>query len=111
MEITKIHRLEGLAPRRKAAGWTQQQLADLIGVPRANLAAWEALTSSARAGILPAIADLLLCTVDDLYRAPAEGAIGIPYEGTRTRAGDFISDAGSPSAEIIPDREAEDHAD
>ena len=106
----KIYRLEGLAPRRKAAGYTQETFADALGVQRSALAAWESLISSPRAGILPTIAELLHCTVDDLYRAP-EGAIGIPYEGTRTRAGDCISDAGSPSAEIIPDREAEDHAD
>ena len=95
-EIIKIRRLEGLAPRRKAAGWTQQGFADLLGVPRTNLAAWEALTSCPRAGILPAIAELLLCTVDDLYRAPEEIS-----SGEDLRRAEVVA----PYGEIITDRE------
>ena len=66
-------KLEGLAPRRKAAGMTQAQLAEIIGVERAALAMWEIGANWPSARILPALADTLLCTVDDLYRAPEEG--------------------------------------
>lgn len=72
MDIVKLRRLEGLAARRKAAGYTQKSFAEALGVQRATLAAWEALRSFPSAGILPNIADLLLCTVDDLYKAPEE---------------------------------------
>ena len=94
MEVIKIYRLEGLAARRKAAGYTQQELADLLGVPRANLAMWETLTSSPRAGILPVIADLLLCTVDELYKAPEEAET--PHQ--------------SPPATAFPQGEAHDES-
>lgn len=66
-------KLEGLAPRRKAAGMTQAQLAESIGVERAALAMWEIGANWPSARILPALADVLLCTVDELYRAPEEG--------------------------------------
>ena len=63
-------KLEGLAPRRKAAGMTQAQLAEAIGVERAALGMWEIGASWPSARILPALADTLLCTVDELYEAP-----------------------------------------
>lgn len=66
-------KLEGLAPRRKAAGMTQAQLAEAIGVERAALGMWEIGASWPSARILPALADVLLCTVDDLYEAPEVG--------------------------------------
>ncbi len=66
-------KLEGLAPRRKAAGMTQAQLAEAIGVERAALGMWEIGASWPSARILPALADVLLCTVDDLYEAPEAG--------------------------------------
>ena len=66
-------KLEGLAPRRKAAGMTQAQLAEAIGVERAALGKWEIGANWPSARILPALADVLLCTVDDLYEAPEAG--------------------------------------
>ena len=63
-------KLEGLAPRRKAAGMTQAQLAASIGVERAALAMWEIGASWPPARLLPALADVLICTIDELYAAP-----------------------------------------
>lgn len=65
-------KLEGLATRRKAAGMTQAQLAESIGVERAALAMWEIGASWPSARILPALADVLLCSIDELYQAPEE---------------------------------------
>lgn len=62
-------KLEGLAARRKAAGMTQAQLAEQIGVERAALAMWEIGASWPSARILPALADVLLCSIDELYQA------------------------------------------
>ena len=60
--------LAGLAPRRKKMGWTQQQLADQLGVERATLAMWEIGKTWPPARLLPAMAELMLCSIDDLYR-------------------------------------------
>lgn len=65
-------RLAGLAPRRKRAGLTQQQVADLLEVERATYAMWEIGKNWPPARLLPSLAGLLLCSVDDLYRAPPD---------------------------------------
>lgn len=66
--------LAGLPARRKKAGFTQQQLADRLGVERGALAMWECGKSWPPARLLPAMADLLLCGIEDLYREEAEAA-------------------------------------
>lgn len=63
-------KLEGLAPRRKLAGLTQAQLAEVLGVERATVTMWETGVNWPSARVLPLIADLLLCSIDDLYHAP-----------------------------------------
>ena len=65
----------GLAPRRKAAGYTQEAFADALGVTRSALAMWETGSIWPSAGLLPKMADLLLCSIDDLYRLPPEGVV------------------------------------
>lgn len=52
---------------RKAAGLTQQQLADKIRVKRTTLCMWE-IRNGPPAKYLTRIADVLGCTVDDLLR-------------------------------------------
>lgn len=66
--------LVGLAPRRIAAGYTQQAFADALGIGSRNLVSmYESGDAWPRASILPAMADLLGCTIDDLYEPmPAE---------------------------------------
>lgn len=63
-------KMEGLAPRRKAAGLTQFQLSEKLGVNRAALAMWEIGRSWPSAQLLPALAELLSCSIDDLYVVP-----------------------------------------
>lgn len=68
--------LVGLAPRRKRAGYSQQAFADALGITRSLLAAWEVrdgLWPSAR--WLPAMADLLGCSIDDLYEVPSDDSV------------------------------------
>lgn len=62
--------LQGLPARRKAAGFTQEEFAEALGVTRSALAAWETGRAWPSAAILPQIADLLLCSIDELYRLP-----------------------------------------
>lgn len=67
MDVKKMY---GLGPRRKAAGYTQQQLAKALGVERVTVANWETGVNWPSARVLPDIADMLCCSIDDLYRAP-----------------------------------------
>lgn len=64
-------KLEGLAPRRVDAGLTQQQIADALTVERSTVGMWETGASWPSARVLPALADLLCCNIDELYVAPA----------------------------------------
>ena len=62
--------LVGLAPRRRKVGFTQAQLAEAMGIERARLAMWESGYAWPSAAFLPKLADLLCCTIDELYREP-----------------------------------------
>lgn len=53
--------------RRERAAMTQAQMADALNVNRATVAMWETGKSNPRAEMLPAIAQLLGCTIDELY--------------------------------------------
>ena len=65
-------KLEGLAPRRKRVGMSQEALAARVGVTRANVANWETGVAWPKARLLPEIADALACSVDDLYHMTEE---------------------------------------
>lgn len=66
-------KMAGLAPRRKLVGLTQAQLAEALGVERATVTMWEIGSTWPSARVLPKIADLLLCSIDELYYAPEDG--------------------------------------
>ena len=68
-EMMKIG-LVGLAPRRKRVGYTQAAFAEALGVDRTRLANWETGLAWPSAAWLPKMADLLCCTIDELYREP-----------------------------------------
>lgn len=77
--------LVGLAPRRKAAGYTQETFADALGVTRSLLAAWEAGRVWPSARWLPEMAALLGCPVEALFIAPSDATI-LPLEGGENHA-------------------------
>ncbi len=54
---------------RQRQGITQGNLAKSIGVERSTVSKWETGKSNPRAEMLPKLADLLKCTVDDLVRS------------------------------------------
>lgn len=62
--------MEGLKFYRSRANMTQEQLADQLGVTRAAVGMWEIGRSWPSAALLPQMADLLLCSIDDLYHSP-----------------------------------------
>ena len=64
--------LVGLAPRRRLVGFTQAQLAEAMGLDRARLAMWELGYAWPSAAFLPKMADLLCCTIDELYHVPED---------------------------------------
>ena len=75
---------------RKERGVTQEQLADAVGVSAQAVSKWE-ISSYPDAGLLPAIADFLNVTIDELYGREREKEISmnqkvlnyiskIPYE-------------------------------
>lgn len=75
--MTKIMRagLVGLAPRRKRAGYTQQTFANALGIERARLGNYEIGKSWPTAALLPDMAALLNCSIDDLYEPLSETTI------------------------------------
>ena len=90
MKIIERGGLPGLAYRRKRAGLSCQQLADMIGLKSRQLinmyetgAAWP----SAR--ILPALADALVCSIDELYEAPPAEAEDSEDSLAETEADDY----------------------
>ena len=58
-----------IARARKKAGLTQKDLQDRLGMKsNATVSQWESGKRMPRADILPRIADILGCTVDELVR-------------------------------------------
>lgn len=55
-----------IARARKAAGLTQQELADKLGVIQQQVAKWEAAGANPQTKTLKRIADALGCSIDDL---------------------------------------------
>jgi transcriptional regulator with XRE-family HTH domain len=73
---------------REAAGLTQQQLADLIGVDQSNIAFWERWGKAPRGEVLPKMAHALGVSVDTLLgvtppkpkRQAAKGRLQLVFE-------------------------------
>ena len=61
--------LLGLAPRRRRAGYTQETFSQALCIERARYAMWESGHVWPSAQWLPKMADLLGCSIDDLYEA------------------------------------------
>ena len=54
--------------RRMSLNMTQSELSGVLGVSRSALAMWETGKSLPRAELLPKIAQILNCSVDELLR-------------------------------------------
>lgn len=62
---------KGLKSRRIALGLSQAELADKLGIVQSAISAWESGEKMPRASQLPALAEALSCTIDELYRDEA----------------------------------------
>lgn len=58
-----------IAARRNALGLSQQELAEELGVSQSAVAMWETGKRKPRSGELPKLAQVLGCTIDELFRA------------------------------------------
>lgn len=65
---------------REIAGISQEFLASELGLSQSTIAMWETGKNSPRANLLPKIAELLNCTVDDLLRTDYS-ADAVPNKG------------------------------
>lgn len=60
---------------RESVGLTQEALGSMLGVVRSTVAMWETGESFPRAELLPKIAKILNCTVDELLQSiPTKGS-------------------------------------
>lgn len=59
--------MDGIKQKREALNITQKQLADLLGIERSTVAKWEAGAAFPSAGKLPRLAEVLGCTVGELF--------------------------------------------
>ena len=60
--------MANISDLRKAAGLTQQQLADKMGVNRSTVAMWETGVNAPKTKMLLALAEVLGCSVEDLLK-------------------------------------------
>ena len=61
--------------RREALGLTRTQLGDRLGVSKVAVRKWELGLTMPNADKLPALADALYCSIDELYgRTPPQAA-------------------------------------
>ena len=59
--------MDGIKQMREALEITQKQLADKMGVERSTVAKWEAGVACPAAAKLPKLAEVLGCSVADLF--------------------------------------------
>lgn len=67
-------RLKALRALRRQQHMTQAELAQKMGVTQSLVAMWERDASMPSAAKLPELADLLNCTIDELYGRSADSA-------------------------------------
>lgn len=75
---------ENIAKHRKAAGLTQEALAEKLGVTFQAVSKWETAKSSPDIDILPELADIFACTIDDLFGREYINSTVLPWEDDAT---------------------------
>lgn len=65
---------------RRAAGIKQQELADAMGLAQNCVSQWETEVALPRTRQLPQLAEVLGCTIDELFENPNEEVKGKCWE-------------------------------
>ena len=60
--------MNGIQEKRSLLGINQSEFSNLLGVERSTISKWETGKSLPRAELLPKIAQILNCSVDELLR-------------------------------------------
>ena len=84
---------ENIAKYRKAKGFTQEQLGELLGVTNQAVSKWESAVSMPDVMLLPKITNVLGITLEDLY--------GIQPAEERVKADDFPKAANNHLIEFM----------
>ena len=71
--IKEVINLKNLQVLRRKNNLTQAEVAITLGVSASSIAKWETTNTFPRAELLPALADLLHCSIDDLFGRGKEG--------------------------------------
>jgi len=79
-----------IAERRRAAGLTQQQVADALGVSFQAVSKWESGLAYPQTEVLTQLADVLTVTVDELLRGEAREGFTYRQAGVDIHATDTI---------------------
>lgn len=88
---------KNLTRYRRAAGLTQEALAEALGVSRQAVGKWEAGAAYPEAEKLPPLADMLHCSLDALLRGAEE-----PESAAEPEDGDWEGGAAAPAAASDP---------
>ena len=84
---------QGLAARRKAAGFSQEQLAERLSIDRSTVARWESGETEPQPWIRPRLARVLQVSLDQLDRLLAAGRQ--PGAGAEERVSHALTHPGS----------------
>lgn len=60
--------MNNIREKRKQADLTQEQLAKALAIDRSTVAKWESGESMPRAQMLPKLAEILECTIDEIFK-------------------------------------------
>lgn len=79
----KYNRMEGIRPRREALGLSIQEAAARLQVTRQAWYVWETADVMPASGLLPDLAAVLGCRIEELYEAPSDAARQLPQRGSQ----------------------------
>lgn len=68
----EVNDTKGLKQKRLAAHLSQVELANILGTVQSAISAWESGEKMPRASQLPALAEALHCSIDELFTPPEE---------------------------------------
>jgi transcriptional regulator with XRE-family HTH domain len=91
-----------LAERRRVIGYTQERLAEMLGVERSTVVRWEAGETSPQPWCRPKLAKILAVSVDELGILLTSGATATPQEDSQVSGGDVAAElAEDPEHDLV----------